>query len=86
MRKELINAINNAIENNTEISVTFDSHRGNAISWYFIPDAMDLGQDTCIMYFGTNIITVNLDDVEYDETICEYICDDGAAVLTISFE
>ena len=83
MKENLTATIYAAIENRTPIRFTFESGT-NAISTSLIPDGVDEGSETLIVYSGTDIITIGTKFVEYNEVENEYMCANGFSFVTIS--
>ena len=86
MNKSIVGRIENAIINHEEmfISMEFGMNTGSSVT--IIPESIDDGDDSCIIYFDGGVYNFKIDDVIYDEQEDDYICVSDGCRITMSFQ
>ena len=84
MKNNLVDAINKAIENGSEVNISISTQELNGMNIHMIPDYIDVSDAYCVLFHDTDIVTVNLANVEFDDILGEFICSEKNSSITIS--
>ena len=81
----LLATINNAIEEAKEMHLTINTDIISVII-HTIPDAVDVGNNQIIVYYGEEMADISMDRITYDPEFEEYYCNGTGCSFIISFD
>lgn len=86
MKKTIVDRIEKAIINREEMFISIEIGINTGSSVTIIPESIDDGDDSCIIYFDEGIYNLKIDDAVYDDQEDDYICVSDGCRITMSFQ
>lgn len=81
----LLTTINDAIEMKKEMHLTINADI-ISVMIHTIPDAVDVGDNQIIIYFGDEMADIQTENITYDDQFEEYYCNGTGCGYIISFD
>jgi len=86
MKEQLIRAIADMVETEGTIDVTIETTDFNGIQMVVSPRGVEEGDGTIIVYLPSGVLTIDTNEIGYDESENKFVCIGTASVITLSFE